>query len=126
MANKDQFTAKQFIQAIKGSGGVISTIASRVGCSWDTAKKYLTEYATVRTAWENEKETTDDLAESVIINNIKLALRQQQAGEAADSSDSKWWIERRRRDKFSTRNEILESHTGKVEIEITYTDEIED
>jgi len=28
------YTAEQFIKAIPGSGGIISTIARRVGCGW--------------------------------------------------------------------------------------------
>jgi hypothetical protein len=33
------YNAQQFIKAIKNSGGIITTIAARVGCDWDTAKK---------------------------------------------------------------------------------------
>jgi len=35
------FLLKQFIDAIPGSGGIITTIAKRVGCSWNTAKNIL-------------------------------------------------------------------------------------
>ena len=46
MANA-HYTAKQFIEAIPGSGGIVSTIARRVGCNWYTAKKYIDNYPTV-------------------------------------------------------------------------------
>lgn len=111
MGNKDQYTASRFIEAIPGSGGIITTIAQRVGCQWQTAKKYITEYATVRQAYEAECETTDDIAESVLVNNIKLALRQQKEGNTADSSDARWWLERRRRDKYSTKQEVAQTTT---------------
>ena len=31
------FTAKQFVDAIPGTGGIIDTIAKRVGCDWQRA-----------------------------------------------------------------------------------------
>lgn len=71
MANKDQFTAKQFIEAIQGSGGIISTISRRVGCTWHTAKKYIDEYATVNQAYQDECEAMLDLAESSALKLIK-------------------------------------------------------
>ncbi len=111
MANKDQYKAKSFVAAIKGSGGIITTIANRVGCDWNTAKKYITEYPTVQRAFQAECETTDDIAESVLVNNLKLALNRQQKGDSVDASDAKWWIERRRRDKFSTKQEQAKTIT---------------
>jgi hypothetical protein len=87
---KNLFTAKQFIAAIPGSGGIISTIAKRVGCDWDTAKKYLTEMPTVNQAWENEKERVDDMAESTLIKSI----------QEGNTQDAKWWLARVRREKF--------------------------
>ena len=59
---QDLFTAEQFITAIKGSGGIISTIALRVGCSWNTANKYIHEKPTVQKAYDDERETVNDLA----------------------------------------------------------------
>jgi len=38
----DHYKASQFIAAIPGSAGIISIIARRVGCDWNTAKKYVT------------------------------------------------------------------------------------
>ena len=41
MAGSNQFTAKQFIKAIPGTGGIISALADKVGCGWHTAKRYI-------------------------------------------------------------------------------------
>ena len=68
MGNKNQFTAKQFINAIPGTGGIVSTIAKKVGCSWDTAKKYITTYSTISQAYTNECESVLDMAESKVIS----------------------------------------------------------
>ena len=61
MAN---YTAAQFIKAIEDSGGIISTIARRVGCDWHTAKRYIEEYATVQQAYQDERNKVIDIAEA--------------------------------------------------------------
>ena len=99
MANKNQYTAKQFIDAIPGTGGIISAIAKRVGCDWQTARKYVTEYPTIAAAYEAECEAVSDMAESVLITSIKNG----------DTADAKWWLSRIRRGKFAERHEL----TGK-------------
>ena len=52
MSQKLKYTVGQFSKAIKGSGGVITMIAQRVGCSWHTAKKYIEKFPTLRDAYE--------------------------------------------------------------------------
>ena len=65
------YTAKQFIDAIPGTGGIITTIAKRVGCVWHTAKKHIDEYPTVKQAYDDETETIADLAEVGLIKALK-------------------------------------------------------
>ena len=62
------YKAADFIEAIPGTGGIITKIAAKVGCSWGTAKKYIDEYATVQVAYQDECEKVLDAAESVVIN----------------------------------------------------------
>jgi len=81
MGRTNGFTAKQFIDAIPGSAGIISTIAKRVGCEWHTAKKYIDDYPTIKLAYENEKHRLDDVA----VSNIYKAIID------GDLSTSKWW-----------------------------------
>ncbi len=78
-----KYTAQQFIDAIPGTGGVVSAIADNVGCAWDTAKKYLTTYATVNQAWENERNRITDRAEHNIVGAINKG----------DLQMSKWWLQ---------------------------------
>ena len=66
-----RYLAQDFIEAIPGSGGIITTIASRVGCAWHTAKKYIVEYATVKAAYDDECAKVVDKAESVIIKSLQ-------------------------------------------------------
>lgn len=68
---KELFTARQFIDAIPGTGGIITTIARRVGCSWHTAKKYVDSYPSIQRAYQDECESVLDLAEAQLISAIK-------------------------------------------------------
>ena len=77
------YTAQQFIAAIPGTGGVVSHIADIVGCSWHTARKYIDEHATVKQAWEAERNKITDVARHNIIKSIK----------SGDLQMSKWWLQ---------------------------------
>jgi len=114
--SRDLYTAAQFIEAIKGSGGIVSTIAKRIGCTWHTAKKYIDTYSTIEVAYNAECERVDDLAESILITSIK----------EGNTQDAKWWLARKRKDKFSERQEVTGVNGNKIEIEISYTDEVSD
>lgn len=83
MAGKPHFTAEQFIKAMPGTGGIISQIAQAVGCEWNTAKKYINQYATVKQAWENERNRITDKAQ----HNILKAIMD------GDLPMSKWWLQ---------------------------------
>ena len=71
MPRQNEYKAADFIAAIPGTGGIISAIAKRVGCSWHTAKKYIREYATVAQAYDDEVEMTIDMAELQVIKAIR-------------------------------------------------------
>ena len=83
MAGSPSYTAAQFIKAIPGTGGIISALADRVGCSWHTAKKYVTDYATVAEAWDAERNKITDKARHNIVKAI---------GDG-DLQMSKWWLQ---------------------------------
>ena len=100
------FTARQFILAIPGTGGVISIIAERVGCAWHTAKKYITEYPTVTQAYENEKHKVDDKAMSNIYKSITTD---------GNLETSKWWVRMKMGDEFHP--------TDKHEVEVNWEDD---
>jgi len=90
------FTAAQFIKAIPGTGGIVTTIAKRVGCSWQTAKKYVTEYPTIAAAYKAECETVVDMAEGILLKSIK----------GGNTQDAKWLLARLRREKYAERHEV--------------------
>jgi len=65
------YKVEQFIEAIPGTGGIITAIAKRVGCSWNTARRYIDTHPTVRDAYAAECESVLDLAEAKTIEAIK-------------------------------------------------------
>ena len=84
------FSRQQVLEAIKGSGGIISTVAKRLGCEWHTARTYIRRWASTRIALEAEDEGILDLAESVLLKNIQLASKLQAGGELVDTKDAKY------------------------------------
>lgn len=97
MAGKDQYKAQEFIAVIPGTGGVIDTIAKRVGCDWHTAKKYIEDHPTVKQAYENEKSRVDDAARSVVISNIVVDKNVDTA---------KWWLRVKLPDEFAPTQKV--------------------
>jgi len=104
------YSAKQFIKAIPNTGGVISAIADKVGCSWHTAKKYIDEYSTINEAWQEERNRITDKAR----NNIIKAI------EKNDIQMSKWWLQVMD-DEFvpRERREVTGADGGKIIVSIS-------
>jgi len=112
---KELYTAKQFIDAIPGTGGIVSTIADRVGCKWHTARKYIEEYPTVKDVYNEEIERVIDLAEGVLIQNIQIAAKQAKAGRDVDTSDVKWFLSRKAKSRgYVERQEVTGAEGGAV------------
>jgi uncharacterized protein with ATP-grasp and redox domains len=84
------YTTKQFIDAIENSGGIISNIAAKVGCSWATAQKHIKEYPTIAQAYEDECQRINDMAQSVLMKSIK----------DGNTQDAKWWLSKKRKAEF--------------------------
>ncbi len=93
-----RYTAKDFEPHIKGSGGIVSTVADRVGCCWKTADTHIQRTPKLKALFEAESEAALDVAEGVILGNIQAAADLQKAAAAegraviVDSSDAKWLL----------------------------------
>lgn len=83
--SKARYTVADFAEAIPGSGGIMSTIARRVGCDWNTANKWCGESPTLARMLQDERESILDMAESVLMKSIK----------EGDTSDAKWLLARK-------------------------------
>ena len=117
MASRNQFRASEFIAAIPGTGGIISTIASRVGCDWHTAKKYIEQYPTVQRAYGDEVEKVADIAESMVIK----AIRDEDIGTA------KWYLSRKAAGRgYAPKLEQDIEQAGEIILRVVYDDGIDD
>ena len=120
---KELYTAKQFIDAIPGTGGIVSTIADRVGCKWHTARKYIEEYPTIKEVYNEEIERVIDLAEGVLIQNIQIAARQAKAGRDVDTADVKWFLSRKAKSRgYVERQEVTGAEGSHVVVRLVGDD----
>jgi len=83
--SKRRYTVADFEPHIPGSGGIISTIAKRVGCDWTTAKRFIQESPTLQRLYDNEQESVLDLAESELMKSI----------QAGNTQDAKWLLSKK-------------------------------
>ena len=72
----------EIIEAIKGSGGIISTIAKRLGVAWSTADKYIQQSDETKEALADEREAILDMAEGAVYSSIK----------EGNTQDAKWLL----------------------------------
>ena len=96
---RQRYVQADFEPHIPNSGGIIDTIATRAGCAWKTARTHIERTPKLKELFESECETALDLAEGVILGNIRAAADLQKAAEAegravpiVDSSDAKWFL----------------------------------
>ena len=68
---KPRYEKETVLRAIRGSGGIMSAIAQRLGCEWDTARRYVNRWAETRAAFQAERERVLDLAETAVIRALK-------------------------------------------------------
>lgn len=111
-----RYKAQDFIDAIPGSGGIISTISKRVGCAWNTAKRYIVNYPTVAKVYCDECEAITDLAELTIIKAIK----------GGDTHTAKWYLTMKGRERGYAQTQRVEAkteHSGEIKTEHVNSDQ---
>lgn len=117
-----KYVVKNFQDAIPGSGGVISTIATRVGCDWHTVVAWLEKSPTLARLYDDECEKTIDAAESVVLANIQAAATAQREANyriQVDSSDAKWYLSAKAKSRgYGTQSvEQKLTHEGNIDVE---------
>lgn len=108
-----KYTAQHFIEAIPGTGGIVSAIARKVGCDWNTANKWINDAPTVKRAYDAECEAMLDLAESTVLKNIK----------DGDTADAKWYLTKKgKRRGYGDSMELLGENGSPLVIRLTWGD----
>ena len=119
MVRPIKHTREEVIAAIKGSDGIKMTIAAKLSVTPATLNSYLKRWAGAREALAAEEEGTLDVAESVVITNIKIAYNQQRERDKngkpknviADDSTAKWYLAMKARRRGYAKTDRRE-HTG--------------
>lgn len=106
----NHYTCKQFENAIPGTGGIITKIAARVGCSWHTAKDYVTKRCVrAKELYDAEREGVIDEAEEKVI----AAIRE------GDMITVRWYLSTIGKDRgYTERKEEVVSEGIMVEVDI--------
>ena len=65
-----KFDVDKMIEAIKGSGGFVTEVARRMGCSRSTVYRFKAQYAPIAEAIFEEKEHLLDTAESALLKQV--------------------------------------------------------
>jgi hypothetical protein len=63
-------TAEQIIAAIRGTSGIKSTIARKLGVHRNSVDNYLARYTSAQAAYDEEVEKVGDIAESLIVDDM--------------------------------------------------------
>ena len=71
MGRNKEFTAQEVIKAMKGTGGILSVVSDKLGCSSKTVQNYIKEYPTIKEAWISERLRLRAAAEMTIVNKVK-------------------------------------------------------
>jgi len=97
------YTTDQVLEAIKGSGSIITTIARRLDCAWSTAQKYCMMNEDTKKALADEGEKILDLAESVLFESIKKG----------DTQNAKWLLSTKGRKRgYSDKDQLTPEDTN--------------
>ena len=108
------YNTEKFIRAIPGTGGIVTLIAKRVGCTWHTCRKWIDNHPTVLEAWNAECEAVIDLAETKAINAIKHG----------DAQMVRWYLSTKGKQRgYTERTEVTGADGGEVVFKVIYGDD---
>ena len=65
------YSLEEVLRAVEGSGAIMSVVATRLGCEWQTAKKYVLKYPEAVKLFESEELKGVDFAESKLLELVR-------------------------------------------------------
>jgi len=108
----DREGIETLLEAIKGSAGIISTIAKRLEIEWHTAETRIQKYPEALKAFADEREGILDMAEATILTSIKQG----------DTGSAKWLLSTIGRKRGFTEKQEIEI-SGGISVTISPIDE---
>ena len=118
-------TKEEVIEAIRGSGGIKTVIAGRLGVARITVDTYLDRWKIVQDIYNQEVETTKDYAESAIVGNIRLAAKQAAMGNPAETGDAWKYLQMKAKERGYVQKQEIE-HSGSIDVRKLSDDELLD
>ena len=109
MGRKRILKKKELLDAIKGSYGIISTIAGRLHCDWHTVDDTIKLYPEAIRAIADEKEATLDFVEGKAISRIN----------EGDGTMIRFYLATKGRQRGYTYDEKLEADEAAEDNELT-------
>ena len=109
MGRKRILKKKELLDAIKGSYGIISTIAGRLHCDWHTVDDTIKLYPEAIRAIADEKEATLDFVEGKAISRIN----------EGDGTMIRFYLATKGRQRGFTYDEKLEADEAAEDNELT-------
>jgi transposase len=104
---KQNLSKKKILESIPGSGGIISTIASRLGCGWVTAKRHIERHEETKELYEAEKERILDVCEGVLLKEI----------HSGNIEAVKWYLSRIGKSRgYNERHEVTGAEGEPIEV----------
>jgi len=113
--SRRNFSREQVLAAIDGSGGIVSAVAKRLGCDWNTARKYINLWETTKKAFEDERNRLLDMAEATVFKAIK----------GGDVQTAKWVLSRLGRSR-GYGDAVDVQAQGRIRIVLTWDGENDD
>lgn len=103
---------KRVKESIPKSAGIMSTIAARLGCSWNAARDFIVADPELSQMLQNEMEGVLDMAESVVYQSAK----------DGNTHDAKWLLSKKGKARgFGDKVEV--ENTGDVTVRIEYVND---
>jgi hypothetical protein len=89
------------LEAVRGSGGIVSVVAKKLDVHWGVAKKVIEEHPETVQAFQEERERVLDMGEQHLLRKIS----------EGDLPTIKWYMGRIGKDRgYSTRNEVISTN----------------
>ena len=108
---RHKYTMETALEAIKGSGAIISTVAKRLGCGWMTARATIEKWDETKRAFSDEQETILDMAESKLYESI----------QNGNTQDAKWLLSTKGKNRgYSERKEITGADGDPVMLKVNW------
>ena len=67
----NKYSEQVVLDAVKGSGAIMSVVADRLGVSWFSARNYINHYPAAVEAFEHEENKSIDFAQSKLLEKVR-------------------------------------------------------